>query len=121
MLTHNWFVHTQAYSDVEPSRKDVSSDSDSGDDSDSSDAESDLDSASSSASDSEESSSDSDSDSSEAENHHAKPRDEVKVKQDGRQWNEEFQSLCEPLLGDDPEVVLQRTYSIYKLFLYVYP
>ena len=58
MLTHNWFVHTQAYSDVEPSRKDASSDSDS----DSSDAESDLDSASSSASDSEESSSDSDSD-----------------------------------------------------------
>lgn len=119
MLTHNWFVHTQAYSDVEPSRKDASSDSDS----DSSDAESDLDSASSSASDSEESSSDSDSDSdsSEAENHHAKPRDEVKVKQDGRQWNEEFQSLCEPLLGDDTEVVLQRTYAIYKLFLYVYP
>lgn len=48
-------------------------------------------------------------------------KDEVKLEETARKWNEEFQSLCEPVLGDDPEVVLQQNYAIYKLFLCAIP
>jgi hypothetical protein len=101
---------------VEAERARNASSSDSGE-SDESDTATDSTSLSESESDSLDSE---DSSVSESEDDHgAKPRDDVKTEVSGRQWNEEFQSLCEPLLGDDPAAVLERSYAIYTLFLYL--
>lgn len=72
----------------------------------------------SSESDSESESSEETSDSDSEPSTHSQPKEQVLLQETGRQWNEEFQCLCEPILGNDPEVTVQRAYAIYKLFLY---